>query len=191
MISNYSLYYSYKEHGDTLFIKIRDGEGDLTRKSFNNIEAISDKKGLVCLEIHQINKILKIKSNGYLFLPNDLFIDIINGLLSRYNLETLSYIKTSGYFVGKAIGISDHIASIEVDNRVVKAKAPVDLVNNDIVVVALTGALLKDGTRFRGSGIFNSKVCFEDDLYLSDKHEIIKLENNELVGQDFLKMEAI
>ena len=191
MINKYSLYYSYKEHGDTLIVKLREADGDLTRASFGAVDVISDEKGLVCYEIHQINKTLKIKSNGYLFLPNDVFIDIINGLLSRYDLETLSYIESSGYYVGKVISFENHIATIEVGEKTVKAKLAEGINIGDIVVAALEGALLKSGNRYRGSGIFNSKICFEDDLYLSDKHEIIKLDNNELVGQDFLKMEAI
>lgn len=191
MIKDYSLYYSYYETGDILFVSFGDKANNIMKKQIGNITVIYNEKTPVCYEIHQITKTLKIKSKGYIFLPNSIFIDVINGLLRHANLEQLDYIDKSHYVVGKVAGIEGSNILVDDGTKTLKCAGVKDLPKDTVVVIAEEGALLKSGKRFQQSENIDALLCYEDDLYLSENHELIVLDTNIDVGQDFLKMEAL
>ena len=191
MIKDYSLFYSYYETGDVLFVNFGVKNDKVTKKQIGNISVIYNEKTPICYEIHQITKTLKIKSKGYIFLPNSIFIDVINGLLRRANLEQLNYIDKSHYVVGKVVGREGNLLLVDDGDKILRCNNPINLAKDTVVVIAEEGALLRNGNRFQKKDNSDALLCYEDDLYLSDNHELIVLETNIDVGQDFLKMEAL
>ena len=191
MIKDYSLFYSYYETGDVLFVNFGVKNDKVTKKQIGNISVIYNEKTPICYEIHQITKTLKIKSKGYIFLPNSIFIDVINGLLRRANLEQLNYIDKSHYVVGKVVGREGNLLLVDDGDKILRCNNPINLAKDTVVVIAEEGALLRNGNRFQKKDNSDALLCYEDDLYLSDNHELIVLDTNIDVGQDFLKMEAL
>ena len=199
MINNYSLQYDYKGVGDVLII-ILNGQKTPTR-SVNNqdVVAIYSDDELVGINIFNISKIMKIKSQGMIYLPSNAFIDVINTLLTNASLDTLSYVETSGYVIGEIQDVEEVedglICSINLGNEIVHAVSlDKSVKEKDKVVVAIQNTRLPNGevvgsfdTEF---GIINSHLCSYKDLNIKDCDDVLIIDEDVKISSDFFSTEA-
>lgn len=197
MINNYSLFYSYKTVGDVLDIVIsRCDEADSTVKC-GNIIAYYKNAVLMGYRLLDFSKIMKIKANGKIYLPSKIVIDIINSMLDRRGFENLSYNSTSGYLIGKVVEVNKinegYIYSIDLGSKKVNSFSAISLAKNDIVTVATINTILSNKEKVEAYQIhdvtIDSYLCSEKELGVSESNDILKLDNDSLIGNDFFQME--
>ena len=175
MINNYSLHYSYKTTGDVLFIVIKDENVTRKENKSKDVLALYHDDELIGIHISNISKIMKIKSQGMIYLPSNALIDVINSLLENAKLEKLAYQTSSGYIIGKVESIDDCI-NINIGSRIVRVLNSENGVNiNDKVVVKIQGT--------------NCHLCSYKDLDIEDKDDILIIEDDVNIGSDFFSME--
>lgn len=195
MISNYYIYYSYKTNKDTLFIYF-DNENDvLTETKHQDVSAMFRKDGkLHSYRINNITKVFKIKNEGFIFNPNEMFLKVINFILENAGFETLKVNNDSKYVIGKIASNDNGYLNI-----LYKNKSYYDRVNDsknidvgDAVVIALPNAILSDFTLVKDTYIngekINCHICNEKDLNISENDAKIKLNFND-IDKDFFSLE--
>ena len=96
MITNYGIFNNH-ELDNTLLVKFSDDEVTNIKKLSEEMELLYHEDKLVSYRIKNFIRYAKIKYSGIIFLPNNPLIDVINSILSKYNLENLDYKKGSGY----------------------------------------------------------------------------------------------
>lgn len=179
MITNYAIYYSYKTIGDVLLVVVRDENVDKI-VSFDNLTALYSKNEIVGYNIHNLSKIIKIHSHGRIFSPPSLIIDIINNILRKYELPLLDRDNGSKFIIGKVtsnntINLKDRIINIDTSSVAI----------NDVVVIAYPNSILGNGK------LINSyKLCTYKDLLINENDEIIKFDDDSLIGNYFFSWEG-
>ena len=178
MYQNYSLFYSYSKAGDVLIISLCDGESVRT-ETRSNIELSYDETDyLLKIKIHGISKIMKIHSNGLIPLPANQFIDVINTLLAKENIDKLAYKYKSDFIIGE---VTEH--GVNIGEKTIELK--VDGLNiKDKVVVCYPWVRL-------ATGKWANKywVCTYKDLSISESDEIFIIDEDDVViGEDFYKI---
>ena len=190
---DYSLFYSYKNIGDVLIV-IFDNEEKTTRSErIGQVEVIYHDNEVIGYNIFDISKIIKIKTQGLIYLPSEELIAIINALLKNNHIEELGVQSSSGYIIGQVIDIKPYrekkIVSVDIEKEVVKAYTKEDINKGDKVVVALLGTRLNDGRIVKLIEDTNAFICTEKDLQISESDTILILDNEEENGKDFFTME--
>ena len=88
-MKNYCLYYSYKTKGDVLFITF-DGEKKATKvENKGRVTVLYHENEIIGYRISNIKDIIKIRSDGVIYLPNKEMIAVINSILKNQHLELL------------------------------------------------------------------------------------------------------
>jgi len=170
MISNYYIYYNYAKYKDTLFVYFDTEQGHLTEKRHYDVSAFySDDGRLHCYSIYNINKILKIKTEGFIYKPHRDLIKVINFILENSGFETLKLTYDDYYVIGQVVSNDEGYVGVNYKNKIYY-----DLltdINIDIsshVVIALDKAVLSDFTIFRCGSKNERKItchiCTEKDL---------------------------
>ena len=95
MISNYGVYNNH-ELDNTLLILISEIKPTRSEEK-GEIDILYHEDKIVGYKIKNFLRYAKIKYSGIIYLPANPLIDVINGVLARYNLETLDYKHGSGY----------------------------------------------------------------------------------------------
>lgn len=198
MIEKYTLTYSYKDTNDTLIINFSNGLSEQSRSKSKNVIVIKNDGKIIGYHVQKFSEIMKIWSKGRIFMPSELFLQIVNNVLINAKLEPLANSESSGYYIGKIIKKLDldggyiyqidlfketrycfSRESLQLNSRVVVIKSGATHVNNEIV----------PSYQLNGYQI-SAKLCYEDELYLSDKHILITLDNEGQIGDDFFKTEV-
>ena len=99
MISNYGIYNNH-ELDNTLLVLISDKKTTRS-ESKGEIDILYHNDKIVGYKIKNFLRYAKIKYSGIIYLPANPLIDVINGILERYNLEKLDYKHGSGYITKK------------------------------------------------------------------------------------------
>ena len=99
MISNYGIYNNH-ELDNTLLVLISDKKATRS-ESKGEIDILYHNDKIVGYKIKNFLRYAKIKYSGIIYLPANPLIDVINGILERYNLEKLDYKHGSGYITKK------------------------------------------------------------------------------------------
>ncbi len=103
-MKDYSLYYSYKNKGDVLIITF-DGEKEATKsENRERVTIIYNNSEIIGYQIKNIKEIIKIKSEGMIYLPNKEMVEVINSILKNAKLEPLEEKENSGYFTAEVDG---------------------------------------------------------------------------------------
>ena len=103
-MKDYSLYYSYKNNGDVLIITF-DGEKEATKsENRGRVTIIYNNSEIIGYQINNIKEIIKIKSEGMIYLPNKEMVEVINSILKNAKLEPLEEKENSGYFTAEVDG---------------------------------------------------------------------------------------
>lgn len=177
-INNYDIFYSYKTIGDTLIVSIFSGQKDrIVTKGM--VEVCYCNNEITTIRFNGISKLIKIHSNGLMPLPNELFVDILNNVLKKENLDIkLAYKTHSNYVIGRVI--DNNIINIGSEN--------IELHNNlntgDLVVIALPNTRL-------ATGVWTSAhhICTYIDLHINNSTDVLIIDENYKPGTDFFKME--
>lgn len=179
MVNKYSIYYSYKTIGDVLLIVINDQDVDKI-DCFDNLVVLRSKNEVVGYNIFNFSKIIKIHSHGRIFQPPMLMIDIVNNILKKYDLPLLGYETGSKFVIGKitslnTIDCKGEILNVNTNNANI----------GDVVVVAYPNSELGNGRRVK-----DYTLCTYKDLLINNEEEIIKFEDDKLIGNDFFSWEG-
>ena len=100
MITEYGVYNNH-ELDNTLLILFSDSPIEERKELSEEMVVLYSSNKVVGYKIENFIKYAKIKYSGIIFLPNNLLIDVINSILSKYGLETLAYKTSSGYITKK------------------------------------------------------------------------------------------
>ena len=95
MIKNYGLYNNH-ELDNTVLVLFSDKKVDEST-SLGEVDVLYHETEIVGYKLKNFIKYAKIKYSGIIYLPANPLIDVINGILARYNLELLDYKYGSGY----------------------------------------------------------------------------------------------
>jgi len=179
MISNYYIYYNFAKYKDTLFVYFDTEQGRLTETRHYDVSAFYAEDGrLHCYSIYNINKILRIKTEGFIYKPHNDLIKVINFILENSGFETLKMSNENHYVIGKVINNDNGYITVSY-----KGKDYFDLLtDNDVainshVVIALDKSVLSDFTIFKCGTKDNYKItchiCKEKDLIPKGNYELI------------------
>ena len=160
MISNYGIFNNH-ELDNTLLVKLFDDEVTEVKKLSDEMELLYHNTKLVSYRIKNFLRYAKIKYSGIIFLPNNPLIDVINSILSKYNLENLEYKKGSGYITRVNDGVMQ--------------------------VYATEGTFLRDGTISKGRFCTYYDLYIDHE----DEHSLIVINEYIKEGRDFFLTEAI
>ena len=160
MITNYGIFNNH-ELDNTLLVKLFDDEVTSVKKLSEEMELLYHEDKLVSYRIKNFIRYAKIKYSGIIFLPNNPLIDVINSILSKYDLELLDYKKGSGYIT-------------RINDGVMK-------------VYAIEGTFLRDGTISKGHYCSYHDLYIDS---INENSEIVINEYIK-EGRDFFLTEAI
>lgn len=195
MLENYYFYYSYKNDKDILYIYFDNQEATLTETKHMNVSAMYREDGkLHSYRIHDINKIFKIKNEGFIFATNNMFIKIVNFLLENAGFEQLKVNEEIRYGVGKVINIYNGYVYV-----LFKGQTYFTMCNDPLlklyepVVIAMPNAILSNFEIIKDSyesGFrINCHICTEKDLQISNKNCRIQVKS-ELLNKEFFTSEV-
>ncbi len=198
MIEKFSLYYAYKTIGDVLIVNI---EPDLFPTSYvkkGDVVAIYNNEKLIGYNIFSFSRVVKIKMVGILYHPENVMIDIINSMLTNAGLETLAYVKESGFVVGEVkecIELEhDFMTLIDIKDRIVAGLNKTMLNPGDKVVVAKEGTTLRDGKIVKQHvgeyGMTDCHICSGKDVFYDETETTLLLDKDIENGIDFFKIEV-
>lgn len=193
MKTNYSLFYSYKNIGDVLLVVF---DNDLKATSHirkGQVEVIYHDKQIIGYNIFDISKIIKIKTQGLIYLPSKELVAIINSILKNNDIEELANPTSSGYIIGEVVDITDKgdkkVVSIDIGKEIVKAFTNNEIHIKDKIVVATLHTRLNDGRTVKIIDDTNAFIVTEKDLQISNSNNILFLDVEEENGKDFFTME--
>ncbi|MBP5216289.1 MAG: DUF4479 domain-containing protein [Bacilli bacterium] len=194
----YRLFYNLRLLGDVLLIEIAPGKEATSLKRSGDIIALFHEEELIGYNIFHLKDIVKLKTDGVIFAPDDRLIDIINILLRQQGFPILPYTRDSGYKVAKIIKREEHpldekktIVTLSLKGKTLTTvSAHRNLLENSLVVVALDGTILADGSLFRETIIRNipqqARICSGLDLKINAEGDSAFLPNEgEQEGDDF------
>ena len=184
MIKNYSLFYSYKSLGDVLMININDAFLVNKEERKNNIVCLYHDDTLLGINIFDISKIIKIKSQGMIYLPSSSLIDVINSLLKNNDIEPLAYKSHSGYVIGQIIE-NEKTLKVDIKDEICVLPIKTNLKVGNKVVIALIGTYLNNGRIVKDY----PHLCSYRDLGIMDNEDILIIEEETNIGLDFFMME--
>ena len=193
MKTNYSLFYSYKNVGDVLLVVF---DNDLKATSHirkGQVEVIYHEQEVIGYNIFDISKIIKIKTQGLIYLPSKELVAIINSILKNNDIEELANPTSSGYIIGEVVDIANKgdkkVVSIDIGKEIVKAFTNNEIHIKDKIVVATLHTRLNDGRTVKIIDDTNAFIVTEKDLQISNSNNILFLDVEEENGKDFFTME--
>ena len=192
-MDNYAVYYSYKKRGDVLQI-VFNAETYATQQIITGrVFTTYHNDEIMGYDIMNIKDIIKIKSDGLIYLPSNELIDVINTLLKNENLPTLEYKKNSGFLIAEVKNVSDVIELDLGDETVTALKNKSDLKVGDKVVIAKVGTRLNDGKKVCTSSVngreITAHICTNRELSIEDNNDTFVIDEDVKNGQDFFMME--
>ncbi len=190
MKNNYSLYYSYPTLGDVLIVIFDNERKPTSHERKGNVEVIYNKEDIIGYNIFDIQNIIKIKSQGLIYLPSPTLVEVINSILINAKLEPLAIKEESGYVIAQI----DEIKDLEDDQKLIYLNIGKEVVQATIknkelkpkqkVVVAKANTRLNNGALVK-----EAHICTEKELSISELEEVLIIEDDEEVGNDFFMME--
>ena len=198
MIEKYSLYYAYKTIGDVLIVNIEPDLVPTSSTRNGDVVAIYNDEKLIGYNIFNFSRVVKIKMVGILYHPENVMIDIINSMLTNAGLDTLAYVKESGFVVGEVKECfmleHDYMAMIDIKNAMVAGLSKVELNQGYKVVVAKEGTTLRDGKivkqRVGEFGMTDCHICSGKDVFFDETETPLILDKDIETGIDFFKIEV-
>ena len=89
MKKQYSLFYSYKNIGDVLIVIFDNDKKPTRSERKGNVEVIYNQEDIIGYNIFDIRNIVKIKTEGLIYLPSPALISVINTILKNNKVEEL------------------------------------------------------------------------------------------------------
>ena len=193
---DYSMYYSYKDSGDILFVNFNEDLKPNRKEKKGRIEVYYHDSEIVRYNIYDIKDIVKIKNEGMFYYPNPALVTVINTLLSNAGVPTLEIKDNSGYFIGEIKEIDNNVALVTLGNEDVNVRVSSnDLQIGDKVVVAKKGVHLSTGVIVKeymlNDVLINGHLCINNELGIKEKGELVTILDKDIeIGKDFFSLEA-
>ena len=193
---DYSMYYSYKDSGDILFVNFNEDLKPNRKEKKGRIEVYYHDGEIVRYNIYDIKDIVKIKNEGMFYYPNPALVTVINTLLSNAGVPTLEIKDNSGYFIGEIKEIDNDVALVTLGNEDVNVRASSnDLQIGDKVVVAKKGVHLSTGVIVKeymlNDVLINGHLCINNELGIKENGELVTILDKDIeIGKDFCSLEA-
>ena len=160
----YRLFYNHPALKDVLIIVIDPEARVLKSETHNNVVALyGENDKLVGYNIFHIDDVMKIKANGVIFVPDAKLLEVINSLLEREGLTPLPEVEDSGYRVAKVLSTEEHpldekalILKLQCGDKTYETVSSLKgILEGSMVVVALDGTILYDGSVYHAAVIKN------------------------------------
>ena len=193
---DYSMYYSYKDSGDILFVNFNESLKPNRKEKKGRIEVYYHDNEIVRYNIYDIKDIVKIKNEGMFYYPNPALINVINTLLSNAGVPTLEIKDNSGYFIGEIKDIDNGIIRVTLGSEDITAKSNAnDLHIGDKVVIAKKGVHLSTGEVVKeymfNDVLINGHLCINNELGIKENGEQVTILDKDIeIGKDFFSLEA-
>ena len=192
-MKNYSLFYSYRGIGDVLIIIFDNELKPTSSKTRGSVTVIYHDDEIIGYNIVNIKEIIKIRSEGKIYLPSPALIKVINSILINAKLPPLEEQKDSGYFTALVSEINDKYIEVSFDNEKLHAAKYENAKKGDKVVITKSGTLLANGQTFKEKFVdgvnINAHICTNIELGIDDEETILKLDEDVEIGKDFFSME--
>ena len=197
----YRLFYNHSALKDVLVILINPEANAASHKTYGDVVCIYDENNsLIGINILHIGEVMKIKANGVMFVPDERLIGVVNHILTKEGLEPLPPVTDSGYRVAKVIEVKNHPTSkesltlkLECGDKAYETTSTLKGIEvGSIIVIALDGTILHDGSVYHKATIKNVKndvkVMNAPELHIEGKEDEVFLLNEEpsfVPGEDF------
>ncbi|MBO4540716.1 MAG: DUF4479 domain-containing protein [Bacilli bacterium] len=194
----YRLFYNRPLSGDVLFLLIAPEKTPTSYLRKGNVTALYHEEELIGYNIFDLKEVMKLKSKGILFAPDDKLVDVVNALLQEEGFAPLPYTRDSGYKVAKVVRLEKHpwdenksIVTLSLGNETLTTDTAYrNLIPGSLVVIAMDGCILADGRLFRESAVrgipHQADICSGKDLRIDEECEKAFLPNEgEKEGDDF------
>ena len=185
-MKNYALYYSYKGIGDVVIVMFEDKKATRYVKK-GRVTVIYHDDEVIGYNIFDIKEILKIKSEGMIYLPSPALVEVLNTILINEGVEPLKIMENSGYFTAKVQQINGNYARLSLGDKEINASVKDDIRVNDNVVIAIKGTHLYNGKVVEDEAL----VCTYKQLGISiEDDRILHLDEDVEIGKDFFSSEV-
>ena len=186
MMKDYAIYYSYKNIGDVIVIIFSD-EATTKVEQKGRVAIIYHEDRIIGYNIFNVKDIIKIKSEGMIYLPSPTLIDIINSLLINEGCEPLEVKESSGYFVAMVVDVTNSQVTISLKEKAFNLPNKNYQLNvGDKVVIAIKGTRLPNGSLINDEG----HICTYKDLGIKiEEDTILVLDKDEEINKDFFSLE--
>ena len=197
----YRLFYDFEVNGDVLFVLLDPEKKPDEVKVEGDITLLYAQKELVGMNLFHISNIVKIKSKGVIFAPEEKLLAALNSYLSNHNVPLLPSLEESGYEVMKIVNLEEHpleekaqIVTLESKGKKYQSVSYYpNLEIGKLVVVAKDGTILYDGSLFHKKLVRNIPVdvslCSPKELKISNDGKEAFLPEGYLEGEDFFLSE--
>ena len=197
----YRLFYDFETNGDVLFVLFDPEKKPDEIKSIGDITLLYAQKELVGMNLFHISNIVKIKSKGVIFAPDEMLLKTLNSYLSNHNAPLLETLQDSGYEVMKIKNLEEHPLEEKAQIVTLESKGETyqsvsyypNLKIGEFVVVSKDGTILYDGSIFHKKLVRNIPVdvalCSPKELKISDDYKEAFLPEGYQEGEDFFLSE--
>ena len=185
------MYYSYKEIGDVLIIVFDNVKAATKHKRKDRVEIIYHDDEIIGYNIFDVKEIVKIKSEGKIFLPSTQLIMVINTILKNAGAPLLDEITHSGYYTAEVVNIDKNIYTISLGFETVYAfQENCSLNVGDKIVVLKAGSQKSNGQNVCTSNVngtnINAYICTNKEVGIKENgDDILLLDKDERIGEDF------
>lgn len=186
-----TLFYNH-QLGDLLLIEFNIDKYPTHYQKENDIVLIYNDEELIGINIFNISSICKMKMNGQIHLPPKILIQLLNSILSKYNV-IIDFQDKSLFSVGNVNSCQEcenyYIVNVNVGNKMINAKSKKIIEKNNKCVVAFVGAILSNGYQVKNEMcndiLIEGYICSYCDLSINDDNNLLLLNDDIEVGQDF------
>ncbi len=186
-MKDYGIFYSYKDKGDSLVIVFDTDKEFIDEKVNGRVHIYYDNDIVIGYKIDSIKEFLKIKNGGEkIFFPNAVFIDVINSILINAKCEPLEPRDNSGYFIGQVKDIKEDKIIVSLGSKDINASICLGANVGDKVVVALPGTMINGRTKVKEL----AHICIDKDLNAEGDNNILLLDKDAVIGEDFFTLEV-
>lgn len=181
-----SLFYNYRNIGDVLIVVINPFLVATRHVNNKDITVLYNNNEIIGYNIFNISQIIKIHHQGLLVSPIKPLVDVINNILKNHDLPQLMYDDNPSFIVGKVVDAKNDIYFIDIKEEIVQVQYRFTDINiNDLVVY------IKPDTMCLNARISHlARLGTKRLLMLEDNDEILKLDDEKLIGSDFYSGEV-
>ena len=200
-----ALFYNYHLIGDVLLVDINNTLTPNHHETKDDVTVIYSNDTVVGINIFNISKIIKFKTEGRIVLPPDSLIDLINDKCAEFGIEKIDYVRETGFKIGRILSVEEHPEStklhclkVDVGSEVLDIVCgAVNVKENMKVVVATIGTVMMDGTVIQKGELLGEvsygMCCSPRELGLNIEypaHHLLEIDDTFDVGQDFFHLQS-
>ena len=199
-MNNYAIYYSYKGIGDVIIVTFDNTKKATRSERKGKVEVIYHDDEIIGYNIFDVKDIIKIKSEGMIFLPSPAFIEVVNSILINSGVKPLEINEHSGYYTAritdkKEIENDKYLYTLSIGDEELHSIIKDGSLNiNDVVVIAKVGVHLYNGQIVKENNLdeikINCHICINKELGIDVNEDATLVLDDSEIGKDFFSLEA-